>query len=165
MCLFVFLCDTSYPDPFILFYLSCSSITVLLLLNYILSPLPHLWAAGCLVANRKIIFHVKCLDSGPSSPMSPPCSSVSEQDCKFQPASRVPLLLLGGKWITGVPGDQHTILLKTPMLKVYTTYCSFKWLTCFLATFYSAISQVFLCRLGQAHIKSQATEVQVHFQV
>ena len=46
MCLFVFLCDTSYPNPFILFYLFHSSITVLLLSNYILSRLPRLRTAG-----------------------------------------------------------------------------------------------------------------------
>lgn len=40
MCLFVFLCDTSYPRPFILFYLLYSRITVLLLLNYIFSSPP-----------------------------------------------------------------------------------------------------------------------------
>ena len=66
MCLFVFLCDTSYPHPFILFYLFYSSITVLLLSNYILSPLPRLGRRGG-VANRRTILHVKCCecDSGP----------------------------------------------------------------------------------------------------
>lgn len=42
MCLFVLLCDTSQPHPFIQFYQSYSDITVLLLLDYALPPLPRL---------------------------------------------------------------------------------------------------------------------------
>lgn len=49
-------------------------------------------SSGVVQQTGRSFFIMKCCDSAPPSPMSPPCCRVLRQDCKFQPALKVLLL-------------------------------------------------------------------------